>query len=46
MISHRSYIDTRLQTFLQVNLAIRYYFCHFMLNRPVCYFLLHKEIER
>ncbi|KAM0722515.1 hypothetical protein Q7P37_001956 [Cladosporium fusiforme] len=30
----------------KVNLAIRYYFCHFMLNRPVCYFLLHKEIER
>jgi hypothetical protein len=33
-------------TLSQVNLAIRYYFCHFMLNRPVCYFLLHKEIER
>lgn len=33
-------------TFLEVNLAIRYYFCHFMINRPVCYFLLHKEIER
>lgn len=30
----------------QVNLAIRYYFCHLLLNRPVCYFLLHKEIER
>jgi hypothetical protein len=31
---------------MQVNLATRYYLCHFMLNRGVCYFFLHKEIER
>ncbi|KAK6430943.1 hypothetical protein LTR95_012898 [Oleoguttula sp. CCFEE 5521] len=30
----------------KVNIATRYYLCHFMLNKGVCYYLLHKEIER